>query len=162
MRKLAVGFRQRVGLLVLDHLQAVLELAQNSDRLRSRSARRFIGYEPARAQRLDRLERAGRAQIGIAPAEDELLRLREEFDLADAAAPELDVVARDRDRAVAAMGVNLPLDGMDVLDRGVIEIAPPDERLDGFEERGARDLASPAHARALIIAARSQFWPMPS
>ena len=45
----------------------------------------------------------------MAAAGDQLLGLHEEFDLADAAAAELDVVALDRDLVVAAVGVDLPL-----------------------------------------------------
>ena len=74
----------------------------------------------------------------MAPAQDQLLGLGEEFDLADAAAAQLDVVARDRDLAMAAMGMDLALDGMDVLDGGEIQIAPPDEGLDGRQEVARR------------------------
>ena len=49
-------------------------------------------------------------------AGDQLLGLREELDLADAAAAELDIVALDRDLAVAAIGVDLPLHLVDVGD----------------------------------------------
>ncbi len=77
-------------------------------------------------------------QLGIAAAQDQLLGLGEELDLANAAATELDVVAGNRDGAMAGMGMDLALDRMDVLDRGVIEIAAPDEGRDGFEESLAR------------------------
>ena len=67
-------------------------------------------------------------KCGIAAARDQLLGLREKFDLADAAAAELDVVAFDRDLAMAAIGVDLPLHGVHVGDRGEVEIFAPDER----------------------------------
>ena len=83
-----------------------------------------------RRQRRQRVQGRGRAQARITPAQDQLLGLGEEFDLADAAAAQLDVVARHRDLAMAGMGVDLALDGMNVLDRREIQIAPPDERRD--------------------------------
>ena len=64
----------------------------------------------------------------MAAAGDQLLGLHEELDLADAAAAELDVVAFDRDLAVAAIGVDLPLHRVDVGDGGEVEILAPDER----------------------------------
>ena len=63
----------------------------------------------------------------MAAADDELLGLDEELDLADAAAAELDVVALDRDLVVAPIGVDLPLHRVDVGDRGEVEILAPDE-----------------------------------
>jgi len=56
-----------------------------------------------------------------------LLCLREELHLTDAAAAELDVVAFHRDLAVPAIGIDLALHGVDVGDRGKIEILAPHE-----------------------------------
>ena len=92
-------------------------------------------------------------------AGDELLGLHEELDLADAAAAELDVVALDRDLAMAAIGVDLPLHRVDVGDRGEVEIFAPDEGRELRAEAVSPAAISPAQGRALIIAARSQFWP---
>ncbi len=64
---------------------------------------------------------------GLPAAHDELLGLGEELDVADAAAAELDVVALDRDGAMALMRVHPPLHGVDVGDRGEVEIFAPDE-----------------------------------
>ena len=61
-------------------------------------------------------------------------------------------------RAAAAMGVDLPLDRMDVVDRREVQMLAPDERRQIGEE-GPPAARSPATGRALIIAARSQFWP---
>ena len=91
-------------------------------------------------------------------ARDQLLGLHEEFDIANAAAPELDVVAFDRDRAVALELMHAPLHRVDVGDRGIVEIFPPDEGRELAQELLA-GLLSPATARALISAARSQFCP---
>jgi hypothetical protein len=54
--------------------------------------------------------------------------------------------------------VDLPLDRVDVGDGCVVEVPPPDERLQLRLERAARR-RSPATARALMKAARSQFCP---
>ena len=68
--------------------------------------------------------------------------MREEFDLADATAPELDVVPGDGDLAAAAMGVDLALDRADVLDGGKVEMAAPDEGLQPVQEaRSGLDIA---------------------
>src|SRR4029453_11100217 len=76
---------------------------------------------------LDRGARPAQAQIRTAAAPDQLLGLGEELDLADAAAPDLDVMAADRDLAMAFDGVDLALDRMDVLNGGEIEMLAPDE-----------------------------------
>jgi len=55
--------------------------------------------------------------VGKDSAGDELLGLDEEFNFADTAAPELDVVALDRNEAVAAIGVDLTFHLMDVGER---------------------------------------------
>ncbi len=96
----------------------------------------------------------------MAAAGDQLLGLHEELDLADAAAPELDVVALDRDLVVAAVGVDLPLHRLDVGDRGVVEIFAPDEGRRRSRRNASPAAMSPAQGRALIIAARSQFCPV--
>ncbi len=86
-------------------------------------------------------------KLRIAPAGDQLLGLREEFDLANAAAAELDVVAFDRDLAVAAIGVDLPLHGVHVGDRGEVEIFAPHEGRQFVEDRLARRDVAGAGAR---------------
>ena len=86
----------------------------------------------------ERRQRVAAAQLGMAAAGDELLGLHEELDLADAAAPELDVVALDRDVLVAAVGVDLLLHRLDVGDRREVEILAPDERRQFLEDRLAR------------------------
>ncbi len=87
------------------------------------------------------------AQLRRPAARDQLLRLHEKFDLADAAAPELDVVALDRDLAMTAKGVDLPLHRLNVGDGGMVEIAPPDERGELAKETFAGgDVAGDRHA----------------
>src|SRR5581483_6838432 len=67
-------------------------------------------------------------ELGRPAACDQLLGLHEEFDLANTAAAKLDVMAFDGDFIVTAKSVHLPLHGMHVGDRRMIEIATPHER----------------------------------
>src|SRR5271154_5286675 len=113
--------RQLMRLRVVDHLRGVPDTAQKTvvfdQRLRWGRIDTVGRGEPA--QRL-----AGRpdAQLRHPPAPDQLLRLGKEFDLADAAAANLDVVALDGDPAATAKGVDLALDRVNVLDRRKIEM----------------------------------------
>ncbi len=77
----------------------------------------------------------------MAAAGNQLLGLHEELDLADAAAAELDVVALDRDLAMALVDVDLPLHRVHVAERDEIEIFSPDERRQLGQQRlaGRRD-----------------------
>ena len=118
--------RQRMGLVVGHHLQAVLDGAQET--VGGVEIGAGIGADPAAfGERREHRQRLAAAQFGMPAAGDELLGLHEELDLADAAAAELDVVAFDRDVLVAAIGMDLALERLDVGDRGVVEILPPDE-----------------------------------
>ncbi len=150
--------RQRLRLLVGDHLQAMLDGAQEAIGLVELAP--HLGLDPAaRLQALQRDERLRHAQLRLAAAGDELLGLDEELDLANAAAPDLDVVARDRDLAEAAEGVDLALHGVNVGDRREIEVLAPDEGREASARKLSPAAMSPATARALMRAARSQFWP---
>ena len=77
-------------------------------------------------------------QLGLATTQNKLLGLGEELDLADAAAADLQVVTEGADGAEAAIGVDLPLDRMDVADRGIIKVLAPEERHQGLQECVAR------------------------
>src|SRR5271169_1527615 len=104
---------QALRLLVGDHLQAVLEPAQELI-----GPGQFVGRfraDPTVAFKLGQhVERAGAAHPRASAAEDELLRLYEELDLADSATAELDVVSGHGDFFVAAERVDLTLHRMDV------------------------------------------------
>ena len=117
---------ERVRLFIGQHLQAMLDAAQEFVSRRQRVARR--GVDPAAGgERGKRGDGLAAPQCGVSPAGDELLGLHEKLDLADAAAAELDVVAFDGNFAMPAVGMNLLLHGVDVGDRGVIEEFAPDE-----------------------------------
>ena len=149
--------RQRVGLLVGDHLQAMLDAAQKIVGRGQFVARG--GVDPtAGGERGQRRDRAAAAQFVMAAAGDELLGLHEKFDLADAAAAELDIVALDGDLAMATIGMDLPLHLVHVGDGRVIEIFAPDERREIAQKPFAGGKIAGA-GRALISAARSQFCP---
>src|SRR5947209_7129606 len=83
----------------------------------------------------------------MTPAGDELLRLHEELDLADAAAAKLDVVALNRDLVMAAIGVDLPLHRVHVGNRGEVQILAPDERRQPNQQDLARHDVAGAGAR---------------
>src|SRR5256885_8455396 len=101
----------------------------------------------ARPQRCESAERGRLPKRCIAAAEYQLLRLDKELDLANSTAPELDIMPRNSNAVMSAAAVNLPLDGMYVLNRGVIEVPAPDERLHAFQQQGARFAVAGALAR---------------
>src|SRR5664280_2405802 len=124
--KLRTLGRQRLRLLVVDHLQPVLDRAQET----------VCGFHVVARGRVDPAvvaelieggEGVAVAQRRITAARDQLLGLREKLDLANAATAELDVVALDRDLSMPAIGVDLPLHGVYVGDGGEIEIFAPHE-----------------------------------
>src|SRR6202035_3833197 len=61
---------------------------------------------------------------------NQLLGLGEEFNFADAAAADFDIVALDRDLALTAKGLHLALHVMDIGKGREIEMLAPDERRD--------------------------------
>jgi len=88
------------------------------------------------------------AHLGRRPPKNELLRLDEKLDLADAAAPELDVVARHDNLLMAAHGVDLALHRVYVGDRRLVEILAPDER---------REVGKKAPAKVEVARRRTDF-----
>ena len=96
-------------------------------------------------QGCDGVNGAALAQRSVAAAEDQLLGLREELDFTDTAASEFDVVPRHGNFTMTAMGMDLPLDGMNVFNGCIIEIAPPHERLQRLLKRfGCRGITRTA------------------
>jgi hypothetical protein len=131
-----------VGLLILDHLQAVLEPAQEFVCLGQLLGGARVDA-PGPFERGERVGGPRAAQARIAAAVDQLLGLGEELDLADAAAAELDVVARQGDLGAALVGVDLALDGVDVLDRPKVQVLAPDEGGELAQEGLARRRCAP-------------------
>ena len=159
--------RQRVRLPVGDHLQPVLDGAQEpvGGGQLGRGAARDM---PGAGQQAQRAERRGAAQGRIAAAPHQLQRLGEEFDLANPPLAQLDVVPGDPRHRIACirqsanprgrefMLVNPPLHGVDVGDRGEVQTAPPDEWPDRLQEcRAQRQVAGHRarldHRRALPV-----------
>ena len=97
---------------------------------------------PALASAVRASQVAGcRSALRLAASGDQLLGLDEELDLANAAAPELEIVRRiagDGDAAVPAVRGDLALDRMDVRDCRVVEVLAPHERRHASEKRRAR------------------------
>src|ERR1700722_5394500 len=87
--------RQRMGLLVGHHLQAMLNPAQKKIRGGEFVARGSVD-PTAGGEHGKHGNRVAAAQLAMPAAGDELLGLYEELDLADAAAAELDIMTLDR------------------------------------------------------------------
>jgi len=127
--------RQGVGLFVGEHLQAVLDHAQKTIRLVELGARHG-GNPAALLEPLQRDQGLGRAQLRLPTAGDQLLGLNEEFDLADAAASELDVMAGDGNAGKAVEGVDLAFHRLNVGDGREIEVLAPDVGGQPLEQLG--------------------------
>ena len=126
--------RQDMGLLVLQHLNPVLPPPQvviGAGQFRGAVGR----HMPRLLQGDEGLQRARGAQVRVPPAEDQLLGLDEELDLPDAPPAQLQVRPRRREPVIHLVDVDLALDGMDVGNGGEVQAAPPDEGLQGGQER---------------------------
>lgn len=136
---------QRIGLRIGQHLQAVLEPAQETVGHRQRRCR--VGFHvPGLRQRLQRRQQVATAQRRLAAAADQLQRLRQELDLADAARPALDVAGHVLARH---FGGDHRLHRAQPVQRAVIEIAPVHEWPQRIEEALAGgDIAG--HAARLL------------
>ena len=145
MRPSASSGIAQVG-LVLDHLQAMLEPAEKSVRVDQR-VHRLLARASGGGERFECVAGRAGAQRAVAPAPDELLRLRVELDLANAAPATLDVVPGDVKVLVAGLGVDLPLDRLDVLDGCEVEILAPDEGPQPLDHLSADRLVAGGRAR---------------
>ena len=133
--------RQPLRLLVGDHLQPMLDTTQDHIGL-AQVLDRFAVHPSFGAEFTQHVERARTAHLRAAAAEDKLLSLNKELDLANAAAPQLEVMAGHDDAVVAAHGMDLALHRVNVGDRGVVEILAPDEwREFGQEALAEREIA---------------------
>src|SRR5690606_13658762 len=125
-------FREKLRLLVIEHLQAMFKGAEEIVGV-GQLPLDFGGNLARFAEFAKRRERCRGAQVRIAPALDQLLRLAEKLDLADAAAADLDIVSLQRDFRKAFEGMDLRFDRLDILDRREIHRFAPDE---GDQETG--------------------------
>ncbi len=158
---------QCLRLLIIDHLQAMFNMAQIAI-----GGQQIIGNVWARAaqfnQDIDCIAGCRDPQIRQPAAPDQLLCLSEELDLANTAAPDLDVMSGDGHFTMTLDGMDLPLDRMNVLDGGEIEVLAPDEGPQVAQELRASgniagDLARLDHRRpfpvlphTLVICLRGQ------
>src|SRR5229473_2478685 len=105
--------RERMGLCIIDHLQAMLEATQKPvivDQLRSAP-----GVDAPGGREAAQGFAGGRdLQFADPAAPDQLLGLGEELDLPDPAPTGFYIVAFDGDSPTAAMRIDLALDRVDV------------------------------------------------
>ena len=125
--------RQAVRLAIVDHLQPVLDRAEQRVALRQRGG--LFGVDPARpGEHGECVQGRRRAQAAVAAAMDQLVHLGEELRLADAAAPALQVIAGAERLALGIMVANAPGDLPDLRHRAIVQRAPPHERADRDQE----------------------------
>src|SRR5258705_183255 len=101
LQSIPIG-RQGVGLLIGHHLQTVFQRTQETVS-RAEIVPDALADPAAVGQCVERLQGCSDAQLRMAPSRDELLRLDEKLDLANAPAAELDVVPLDRHCSVASV-----------------------------------------------------------
>ena len=118
---------QPVHLLVGEHLQAVLEAAQEVVG-RAELVDRRVRQQPRLTEARERGAQRRRLQAPVAAAARQLQRLHDEFDLADAAGSELDVVGH---LAPGHLALDERAHLAQALEHAVVEIAPIDERAHG-------------------------------
>ena len=97
---------------------------------------------------LQHRQQPGAPQAAVAAPEGELVHVHEELDLADAAPPQLDVVAGGGHGSVAVEVVDLLAHGADLVDRGEVEPLVPDERRQPLQE-GLAGGQVPGHGAGL-------------
>ena len=124
---------QAVRLPVIDHLQPVLDGAQQFVG-RGQDLRIIGTYPLTRRQRCQGRSGVGHAQAGIAAAVDQLMRLREKFAFANAASSALQIIAGAKLLPLMIMVAYLPAHVANIGNLSEIQTAPPDERLNAFQE----------------------------
>ncbi len=133
--------RERMGLLIGNHLQPVLERAKPVIAF-AQHLRVLFADQPGGGQSIEAGPRAAQPQRGIASAVDQLMGLGEEFDLPNPPAPLLEVEAGAWALGAGVVGADSLGQPSDLGDRPEIEAAPPDERADrGKEALACRHIA---------------------
>ena len=138
---------EAMGLLVLDHLEAMLDRAVEAICLRQILGQLRLQVTGG-GQGGERVERRRRAQARIAAAVNHLLRLGEEFDLANPAAAALDVIARAERLDLGIMIAHPQADAANFVDHAEIERAAPNERFDRIQKALAERAVAAAGAGA--------------
>jgi len=134
--ELLIVFWKGVSLPILYHLQSMFRGPQkNVCFLKFTSGLRRNPVR--RSESSDCVERWFPAEAVVASPIDQLLGLGKEFDFSDAAATEFQIVPQGGDPAATSIGVDLALDGVDILYRGEIQIATPYEWAELIEKRAA-------------------------
>ena len=127
LRKRVLHLRQRVGLAVVHHLDAVLDAPVGAVVIRQLVRDRLRDPSLCR-QRGERRDGGAAPQVRVAAAGDQLAGLREELDVADPALPQLHVVPHRADRPMQPLvAADPPPHVVGVLDRREVERAAPDE-----------------------------------
>ena len=134
-------FRQPMRLPIRHHLQPMFQAAQEAVGIGQVSG--GAAFYLARAGKGGkRAQRGWVAQSRIAPAPNQLQHLRGEFNFANAAPAKLHIMPGQLHRIMRAlgtlMGVDLPLDGMNICHRRKIQITPPNKGPDFAQECLAR------------------------
>ena len=124
-------FWQAMRLPIRHHLQPMFQPSQEAIGIGQVSG--GAAFYLARTSECGKRAKRGRvSQSRIAPAPDQLQYLRGEFDFANAAPAKLHIMPGQLHRIMRTlrpfMGVDLPLDGMDIRHRRKIQITPPDKR----------------------------------
>ena len=126
-RKPLVRAGQRVGLGISHHLQAMFHRPVRHIVIGQRLCR-FRWHPILFCQHRQALTGPPDPQVRIPPARNQLPRLGEKLDLPDAAAPQLHIMPRQRDRPrQPLMLADRKTHVMGVLDRGKVQVLAPDK-----------------------------------
>src|SRR3954468_11235356 len=124
-------------LRIVDHLDPVLDRPQQA--IGTGQLGCDLAVQPARFEQCANcIKGRRRAHPLVTAAVDHLLDLNEEFDLPDAAAAALQVIAGPNESPLGEVVADPRRDLPHLLDYAEIERAPPHERLDGAEETSAK------------------------
>ena len=127
---------QGVGLLVVQVLNAVLDMAQKSVGVNQPRCG-VIKHQASMRQTPQRVDRAAGTQLGELPAAHHLQQLHGKFNLPNAAARHLHVVSALRPPSAALGGVvaNLPMQNAQRVKHAVVQIAPEYKRQHNAAQR---------------------------
>ena len=135
-----------MGLFVARHLHAVLRAAQEP--VGGNESVRHPPRNPVDfGQHAQDLAGGDHPQTAVLAAPDQLVGLGEEFDFADTAPAELEIVSVRLDAAAAVLRIDLSLDVVQFLNGGEVEVLPPYEACDVVEKGPGRGGVRPYRPR---------------